>query len=46
MLGLKQIVGIVSPGNASSIRLLEKLGLKFERMIKLPDDDEELKLFA
>ncbi len=44
-LGLKQIVGIVSPGNASSIRLLEKLGLKFERMIKLPNDDEELKLF-
>ena len=45
-LGLKRIVAIVSPGNHSSIKLLEKLGLHFERMIKMPDDEEEIKLFS
>ena len=44
--GLKKIVGIVSSGNVKSIDLLEKLGLKFEKMIKLPNDKEELKLFT
>jgi RimJ/RimL family protein N-acetyltransferase len=45
-LGLRRIVAIVSPDNARSIRLLEKLGLQFERMVRLPGDDEEIKLFA
>jgi len=45
-LGLQRIVAIVTPGNHSSIRLLEKIGLTFERMIRLTDDDEELKFFV
>lgn len=45
-LGLKRIVAIVQPDNAGSIRLLEKLGLRFERMIRLAEDDVALKLFA
>lgn len=45
-LGLKRIAGITTTDNHKSIRLLEKLGLKFEKMIKLPNDDEELKFFA
>lgn len=45
-LGLGKIVGIATQDNAGSIRVLEKLGLKFERMIKLPNDDEELKLYS
>ena len=44
--GLKRVVAIVTPDNHSSIRLLEKIGLKFERMIRLSEDDEELKFFA
>ena len=44
--GLKRILGIVNPSNAASIRVLEKLGLKFERMVKMPKDDFEIKLFA
>ena len=44
--GLKRILGIVNPTNAASIRVLEKLGLKFESMIKMPQDDFEIKLFA
>lgn len=45
-LGLSRIVAIVSPENAASIRLLEKLGLRFERTIRLPDDPEEIFLFG
>ncbi len=44
--GLKRIVAIVSPDNYRSIKLLEKLGLSFERMIKLPGDNEAIQLLA
>jgi RimJ/RimL family protein N-acetyltransferase len=45
-LGLKRIVAIVSSANHRSIRILEKIGLEFERMVKLPGDDEEIPLYA
>ena len=45
-LGLDRIVAIVTPENHSSIKLLEKIGLTFERMIRLSDDDEELEFFV
>jgi RimJ/RimL family protein N-acetyltransferase len=45
-LGIARVVGIVAPDNAGSIRVLEKVGLRFERMIKLSEDDIELKLFG
>jgi RimJ/RimL family protein N-acetyltransferase len=44
-LGLERIVAIVSPGNERSIRLLEKLGFKFEQRVRLSERDE-VKLFA
>lgn len=44
--GLNRIVAITSPDNYVSARLLEKLGFKFERMVKLSDDGEEVRLFA
>lgn len=44
--GLNRIVAITSPDNHVSARLLEKLGFKFERMIKLSDDSAEINLFA
>ncbi|HEV7683636.1 MAG TPA: GNAT family N-acetyltransferase [Pyrinomonadaceae bacterium] len=46
VLGLKRIVAITSPDNAASIRLLEKVGLRFECFIKLGDDQEEVRLFG
>jgi RimJ/RimL family protein N-acetyltransferase len=46
VLGLKRIVAITTSDNHSSARLLEKLGLRFERMMRLPGDDQELRLFA
>jgi RimJ/RimL family protein N-acetyltransferase len=45
-LGLKRLVAIVDPANQGSIRVLEKLGMKFEKMIRLSADDIDLKLFA
>jgi [ribosomal protein S5]-alanine N-acetyltransferase len=43
---LNRIVAIVDPQNQGSIRVLEKIGLQFEKMVKLSEDDIELKLFG
>ncbi len=45
-LGLARVVAITSPDNESSIRLLEKLGLKLETTMRLPGESEDVKLFA
>ncbi len=45
-LGLERVVAVVSPDNQASIKLLEKLGLKLERMIRLSDDEPEINLFS
>lgn len=44
-LGITRALAVVSPGNASSIRLLERLGMNPVGHIKLQQDDEELQLF-
>ncbi len=46
VLGLKRIVAITSSDNHSSARLLEKLGLRYERMLAYPDTGEKVRLFA
>ncbi len=43
-LGLSRVVAIVSPGNTRSIALLERLGLRFERTVRLTPDAPELRL--
>jgi len=45
-LGLKRIVAITSPDNEASIRVLEKIGLQFEKMIRMPGSDEDTRLFV
>lgn len=45
-LGLDTLLAIVNPDNGASIRLLERLGFRFDRMFRLNDDGPELKLFA
>jgi len=45
-LSLGRILAITSVDNESSIKLLGKLGFRFERMIRLGDDSKELRLFA
>lgn len=46
IVGLKRVVAIVDPANAGSIRLLEKIGMTFENMMKLSEDDIDLKLYS
>jgi len=46
VIGLNRLVAIVDPLNLGSIRVLEKIGFTFEKMVKLSADDIELKLFA
>jgi RimJ/RimL family protein N-acetyltransferase len=45
-LGLKRIVAITVPENLGSIKVLEKIGMRFEKMFKTAEDAEEIKLFA
>ena len=44
--GLARVSAVVNPENAGSIRVLEKLGMTFERMVRLSDTAREIKLFA
>lgn len=46
VLGLKRLVAIVNPDNAGSIKVLEKLGLKYERLLRLSEDAPEIRLYA
>jgi RimJ/RimL family protein N-acetyltransferase len=45
-LSLDRVLAITSPDNEASAKLLGKIGLRFERMIKLSDDAPEVKLFT
>jgi [ribosomal protein S5]-alanine N-acetyltransferase len=44
--GLKRIVAITNPENAGSIRVLEKMGMRFERMIAISAGEPEIQLLA
>ncbi len=43
---LARIVAVTAPHNQDSIKVLERLGLQFERMILFPGRTEESRLFA
>ncbi len=45
-LNLKKLAAITVPYNTPSIKLLEKLGMKFEKEINLPGDPETLMLYS
>ncbi|MDX6558650.1 MAG: hypothetical protein QOF72_1699 [Blastocatellia bacterium] len=45
-LGLKRVVAVTNADNKNSIRLLEKMGFKYERMVRLSEGASEIKLFA
>lgn len=42
---IKKVSGITIEENTASRKLLEKLGLKFSKIIRLPDDDVDLLLY-
>jgi RimJ/RimL family protein N-acetyltransferase len=45
-LRLPRVLAIVSPDNARSIRVLEKIGLRYERMVTPPGEDRAIRLFT
>ncbi len=45
-LKLEKIVAIVNPDNPTSIQLLSKLGMEFEKMVRLPDEEKDIMLFS
>jgi RimJ/RimL family protein N-acetyltransferase len=45
-LGFTRLAAITRPDNARSIALLEKLGMRFERPFRLPEGDEDLRLYV
>ena len=46
VLGLGRIVAITNDDNTGSQRVLEKIGMRFDRMIRLSDDGPEIRLMA
>jgi RimJ/RimL family protein N-acetyltransferase len=46
VLGLPRIIATTHPDNHGSMRVLESIGLKFERMIPVGDSGQEARLFV
>jgi RimJ/RimL family protein N-acetyltransferase len=44
--GLTRVAAITNPDNERSIRVLEKLDLAYERMVRLSEDAPEIRLYA
>jgi [ribosomal protein S5]-alanine N-acetyltransferase len=44
--GLKRVIAVVSDHNDASIRVLEKLGMRFERMHAMHADEPEVRLYS
>jgi len=44
--GLRRLIGVVSPGNSGSIRVLEKLGMSFECMYPMHPGQPEVCLYG
>ena len=45
-MGFKRLLGVTDQDNLMSIKVLEKIGLKYERLVRLADGGPELMLFA
>lgn len=46
VLALSRIVAVVSPGNRASIKVLKKIGLGYEKPVRLSEDAAEISLYA
>lgn len=46
VLGLPRLYAIVDPENAVSVRVLEKLGMRFEQSVKFAPEESEIHLFS
>jgi RimJ/RimL family protein N-acetyltransferase len=45
-LGMERLVAIVSAANQKSIRILESIGMRYEKTIRFPGDEEDVPLYA
>lgn len=45
-LKLKRIVGLTSAGNMASVKILQRLGLRFEKMVQMQPSAEYVQLYA
>ena len=45
-LNLKRIVGLTSAGNTTSVKLLHRLGLRFEKMVMMLPSQEYVQLYS
>jgi RimJ/RimL family protein N-acetyltransferase len=45
-LGIPEILAVVSPANARSTQLLEKVGMSFRRKLRMPNDDRDVALYG
>ncbi len=45
-IGLTRVVGIIKPDNVRSMRLLERLGMRDEGLVRFSDDDDPLRRYA
>ena len=45
-LGLRRLLAITDQRNTASVRVLEKIGMRLEGLIKMPGEEEELNLFG
>jgi RimJ/RimL family protein N-acetyltransferase len=45
-LGIERIIAVVAPDNPRSIRVLTKLGLRFERKVRMKPDEDEIDLYS
>lgn len=45
-LGLRRVIAMADPDNSQSIRLLEKLGMRYECMVVMPGEESEINLYA
>ena len=46
VLGLRRVVAITNEENIDSLRVLEKIGMSFDRMIRLSEEGPEIRLLA
>lgn len=46
VVGLRRVVAITDPDNEASIRVLEKLGMSYEKKVRLSKDGEEISLYG
>lgn len=45
-LGLSRLMAIVAPGNAASVAVIRKLGFEFEKMHRMPGDEDDVAVYG